>query len=68
MNEDDLVTTCNTATPSIANIPKKIHLSTTIFNEFTSTYYYEKNDGFELLFKNYTENSVNNIYHSYLIQ
>ena len=62
------VMACNREICYVTNTLKKIHLSRNIFNEFTSTYYYEKNDGFEFLFKKYTENSVNNIYHSYLIQ
>ena len=31
------------------------------FNEFTSTYYDNKNDGFEILFNQYTANGVNTI-------
>ena len=50
--------TCNRAIPSVDNTLKKIHLSTTIFNEYTSTYYDYKNNGFELLFRQYTENYV----------
>ena len=32
------------------------------FNEFTSTYYDNKNDGFEILFNQYTANGVNTIW------
>ena len=55
--------TCNRAIPSVDNTLKKIHLSKTIFNEFTSTYYDDKNGGFGLLFKTFTANSDKNIDH-----
>ena len=42
------------AIPSVANMLKKIHLSTTIFNEIISTYYEDKDDGFGIFFKQYT--------------
>ena len=45
MHEDDSVMTLNTNIPSVANTINKIHLSSTIFNEFNSTYY-GKIDGF----------------------
>ena len=44
------------------------NLCTTIFNEFTSTYYDNKNDGFEMLFRYYTANYVNIIGQPALIQ
>ena len=50
--------TYNTLIPSVANTMKKIHLSTILLNEFTSTYYENKNDGFEILFKQFTEKYV----------
>ena len=46
MYQNDSVITCNTEIPSVANMLKKIHPSTNIFNEFTSSYYDDKNDGF----------------------
>ena len=60
--------TCNIEIPSVANTMKITHLSLTIFNEFTSTYYEYKNDSFVFLFIQYTYNSVKNIDHSALIQ
>ena len=36
---------------SAENDPNKIDLSTTIFNEFTSTYHDYKNDYYEMLFQ-----------------
>ena len=59
--------TLNREIPSVPNTLKKIHLSTTIFNESTSTYYDDNNDGFGILLIKNTENSVNNIYHPALI-
>ena len=53
MHENYSVMTCNTSIPSVANTLNKIHISTIIFNVFNSTYYNNKNDGFELLFKKY---------------
>ena len=32
IHENDLVTTCDSAIPSVAKTLKKIHISTTIFN------------------------------------
>ena len=45
-HENDYVMTCNIAIPSVANTLNKIHLSTIIFNESTSTYDDNKNEGF----------------------
>ena len=39
-----------------------------LFNEFTLTYYGNKNYGFEFLFKQFTENSVEKIDRPYLVQ
>ena len=61
MNGSDYSMNCNMEIPSVDNILEKIHLSSTIFNEFASTYYDNKNYGFGILFKHYTENSSNNI-------
>ena len=60
--------TFNTVILSIANTLNKIYLITTIFNESTLTYYDDKNDGFELLFKKYTSNYVLKSDHPDLIQ
>ena len=68
MHGNDSVITCNTMIPSILNNPKKIHLSTTIFNSYYSTYFDDRNDGFEVLYKQYTSIFVNNIDHPYLIK
>ena len=54
---------CINAIISVENTPKKIYLSVTILNEFTSTYYDDKNDYFEMLFQKYTASAVKNIYH-----
>ena len=62
MHENDFIMTCSREIPSVDNIMNKIHLSTTIFNEFNSTYQDNKDDGFGLLFRHYTDNSVNVIY------
>ena len=53
---------------SIANTLNKIHLSSNIFNKFTSAYYYDKDSGFGIFSKQYTENCVNHIHQPYLIQ
>ena len=45
---------CNRSINYIANTLKKIDISSNIFNEFTSTYYDDKDDGFGMLFKKYT--------------
>ena len=68
MHDSDSITTCNTAIPSVANTIKKIYLSSTIFNEYTSTYYDNKYYGYGMLFRNYTSNSVNKINHPDLIK
>ena len=47
---------------------KNIYLSATTLNELTSTCYYDKNDSFFAVFQQYTDSSVNNIYHPYLIE
>ena len=61
MYENYSVTDFNRYIPYVANIMKELHLSTTIFNEFSSTYYDDKNDGFKLLFRQCKYNYVNNI-------
>ena len=68
MHANDSVMTCNMTIPYIVNILKTIRLSTNIFIEFTSTYYDDINDCYEMLFKQYTETYVNNIDHPVLIQ
>ena len=37
-------------------------------NEFTSTYYNDKNDSFEMLFQQYTASTISKIYCSSLIE
>ena len=54
-HENDYVMTCNTHIPSVDNNLKKNNTSTTIFNEFSSTYYGDKNDCFKFVSKKYTE-------------
>ena len=54
--------------PCFDNTLKKIHISSTIFNEFTSTHYDDKYDGFGMLVKQYTLKCVKNINHTALIQ
>ena len=68
MHEKDLVMNRNMEIPSVANTQKKIYLSITTFNEITSTCHDDKNCGFEILFKQFTENSVDNIEHPALIK
>ena len=46
MHVNYLVITCNMEIPSVVDTWNKIHLGTLILNEFTSTYYYNKNVGF----------------------
>ena len=56
MHENDFTMTCNTEIYYVVNTLKKINISITIFNEFTSTYYDDNNDGFTFLFKYHTYN------------
>ena len=58
MNVKDLSITCNVSIHSVANNLKKSHLSTILLNEFTSTYYDDKNDYFEMFFKQFIDNYV----------
>ena len=60
----DYIMIYSTIFTSIGNTLKKIHLSKNILNEFTSTYYDDKKDYFEMLFQNYIASAVNNIYHT----
>ena len=62
MFEIDYVMNWNNAITSVANNPNKRDLSKNLLNEFTSTYYDDKNDYFAMLFQNYTASSINNIY------
>ena len=59
---------CSTTITSVANTLNKFHLSATIFNEFTSTYYDNKNDYFKMLLQKYTASAINNIYHPVIIE
>ena len=56
MYYSDSLITFNTEITSIANTMNKIHLSSTVYNKFTSTYYDNKYDGIGMLFKQYTVN------------
>ena len=42
IHENYSLMTCNREIPSIANTLKKVHLSSIIFNEFTSIFYDDK--------------------------
>ena len=55
MHANDSVMTCNMTIPYIVNILKTICLSTNIFIEFTSTYYDDKNDNFQMFCKLYID-------------
>ena len=55
MFDNQSVMSYNNEISSVVNTPKKIYLSTTILNEFTSTYSYDNNDYFEMLFQQYTD-------------
>ena len=68
MYENDFLMTCNSEIISVGNTLNKIYLIITILNEFISTYYDYKNDVFPMLFKQFTENSVDNIDQLVLIQ
>ena len=52
----------NTTINSAEKNMKKIHLSATIFNEFTSIYYDDRYDLFEMPIKKFTASSDNNSY------
>ena len=68
MFDNDYLTRCITKITSIANTLKNIPLGGTILNEFTSTYYNDNNDSFEMLFQKYTASAVNIIYHPEIIK
>ena len=51
VNENYSVVTCNREIPSNANTLNKTHLSTIIFDELTSTYYDNNNEGLVFLFR-----------------
>ena len=68
MNKNYSEMTFNKEVFSVANTPRKLIFSFTIFNELTSIYYDDKNDGFGLLLIQYTEYYVNNIDHQVLGQ
>ena len=59
---------CITAVTSVVNIHKNIYLSVALLDEFTSTYYDDKNDSFEMLFQKYTDSAVNDIYHPSVVE
>ena len=66
LNSDPIIT-YNAKITSVANTLKKIHLSTIILNELTSTCYDDKDDCFSFLFQQYTAISVKNIDHPALV-
>ena len=53
----DYVMTWNYAIPSVENTKKKIYPSTTLLNQFTSTYYDDKDDYFSIFSQQYTDGS-----------
>ena len=53
---------------SVANNTKNIYLRGTLIDEFTYTYYNDKNGTFEMLFQKYTASDVDNIYQPYTIE
>ena len=65
--DNDSIMIRSTAINSVANTLKKIHLSETLLNLFTSTYYDDNNDSFEMLFQKYTAIYINIIYHRAII-
>ena len=68
MYASDYAMTCNAEISFVANTLNKIHISTTIYNEFNSTYVEDKDNGFGILFKQYTVSCDNNVYQLYLIK
>ena len=68
MFNNDSAMNCNTKIPSVANILKNVYLSGTLLNEFTSTYYYDKNGSFEMMFKQYIDSAVENISHPEMVE
>ena len=47
---------------SVENTPKKIYFGGSLWDEFTSKYYNEKNDAFGILFQQYTAGAADKIY------
>ena len=68
MFDIDAIMRCSTAITSVKNNLKDIYLCGTIFNEFTFTYYADKNDYFEMLFQQYTDSAINKIYHPVTVE
>ena len=58
---------CSTLIPSVTNIMKNIYRSGNFSNEFTSTYYDDKNDSFAKI-QQYIPSYVNNIYHPAIVK
>ena len=54
---------CSTKLPSVENTLENIYPDGTILDEFTSTYYYDKNNTFGLLFQLYTASASEKHYH-----
>ena len=68
IHENDSVMTYNRNAPYFSNTLKKFYHSTTIFNESTSIYYDDNNEGFGLSFRKYTYNSANKVDYRALIK
>ena len=64
MYESDYIMSCCTPIPSVENTPKKIYIGGTLWDEFTSEYYNDNNDDVRLLFQQYTDSAIENIYHT----
>ena len=58
MFDIDYIMSWSTAIPSVENKPKKIYPGGTLLDGFTSKYYDDNNDNFELLFQQYTTSAV----------
>ena len=54
----DYIMSFTTTIPSVTNTLKKIYIGGNMLDEFTSTYYDDKNDTFVLLFQQYTSSTV----------
>ena len=63
MYNSDYTMICSTSITSVANTLKKIYLGGTLWCEFTSDYYNDKNYTFRLFFQPYKASAVNKIYH-----
>ena len=62
MYGNDYTVRFSTPITSVENTTKNIYLGELIWYEFTSEYYKDKNDTFEMLFQKYTASDVDKIY------